>query len=177
MLSALCPISNIRLIKFAPTHDQSTGGNLVEYFSPSSSSATSRYSPQASRNLKKNNSFNFWKEIDHIRALEAHYAWHQNFWMRNNLRFEQERSVFINSLDQDTPPTDDQMAQFYRTYLTKYHDDFTNYHIQCWKRNIRLMGMSYKLCWHTLVHFLRSRLSTITSSPLINVNESPQLNK
>lgn len=95
-----------------------------------------------------------------MKALESHYAWHQEFWLRNNLRFEEERSKYAKSMD--IPLTDDQMAQFYRRYLKAHHEEFTQYHIDCWKRNIRLMTSSYRFCWYILTQYLRKKLPSFS---------------
>ena len=153
--SRLCPLSKIRELKISPM-----GASPLAALPGNLPGAVHRYS----------------------KALESHYRFHQQFWQEYNLRFENEKTLYLSCNPMSEFGSEpDHVAIFCRKYMTKYRKDFANYHEETRRRAFLLLWEEVRFSLFQLSNFLGSLFSqsphtspALSSSPAVGPSFSRQ---
>eukprot|EP00056_Hartaetosiga_gracilis_P014368 m.240402 g.240402 ORF g.240402 m.240402 type:complete len:151 (+) comp15035_c0_seq1:185-637(+) len=79
-------------------------------------------------------------------ALEDDYNFHQSFWTKNNLAFQQSKKEFISSLPSDIDKYNvpaHLMAQFYQQFLNEHWKEQMQYNVGWWLRSWRQIPLYF----------------------------------
>lgn len=83
---------------------------------------------------------------EYYRAQEELWNWNHDFWLQNNIIYEEKRRLQSHKHTGNSNLVDEQeeLTIFYKNYLNERREAFGKYHIMWCKKNIHLLFLAIK---------------------------------